>query len=680
MPLDGISAKCLAHELNTTLVDARVDRIYQPDRYDILLLLRTGRENVRLILSANPAAPRFHLTTEARENPAEPPMFCMLLRKYLLGARILSVETPGYERIFIIRFQTTNELGDTLEKMLVIEVMGRHSNIIFLNQDNRIHDAILHVDQSVSRLREIMPARTYVEPQNQSKQSPELVLDRLNRNDSPFLPDAADRPLEKAMLESIQGFSPQLCLEVVDQAGLEPRARASQLTTEQLASLHRALHQLLTRILSGAFQPSTYFINRSDSIPFDFHALLLSSLANPRPEKSLSAAMDHFYLERNRQNKINQQKQSLQKRVEQEIENAAKKLQLHEAELHEGEKREYYRQCGELLVSQQHLITEATSFVELQNYYDPELNLVRVELLPNLNANQNAQRYFKLYQKARGKFEMNTRLVGEDRRDLDWLASLLNAVQNVSDEQDIQAIREEIAATGLSAAERRIKDARLTEAEADADWMDSARKPAPKGSNPADLAPGKPGSRAKRQARMNQQASQKSKAKAKAKARNNPPPLPPRAYISSDGFLIQAGRNNLQNDRLTLRTAQKDDLWFHAQKIPGTHVIIRCGKQSVPDRTIAEAAEVAAWFSQAAAVLHTGCVERGPERDLERSQDAHKIAVDYCPVSQVKKIAGGRPGLVQYDHYQTILVRPKDPKAFLTEPDPAGSYPSDQTD
>lgn len=672
MPLDGISAKCLAQELNTALADARVDRIYQPDRYDIVLLLRTRRENVRLILSANPAAPRFHLTTEARENPAEPPMFCMLLRKYLLGARVLSVETPGYERIFVIRFQTTNELGDTLEKKLVIEVMGRHSNIIFLNQDNRIHDAIQHVDQSISRLREIMPARTYVEPQNQSKPSPETVCANLKQGKSPFLTEVNERPLEKALLESIQGFSPQLCLEVIDLANLNPHIRVSQMTSGQHDVLNLTLLRLLEQILAGSFQPSTYYLQTADLIPFDFHALHLTSLANQRPEVSMSAAMDRFYLERNRQNKINQQKQSLQKRVEQELENAGRKLQLHEIELQEGAKREFYRQCGELLISQQHLVSEGQSSVELQNYFDPELKQIRIELQANLSPNQNAQRYFKLYQKARGKYETNTRLVQEDRRDLDWLASLLNAVQNVADEQDIRAIREEIAATGLSAAERRIKDAQYSDSESDGSAK--SKNSQPKDTNPADLAPGKPGSRLKRQARLNQQASQKSKAKTKANARNNPPPLPPRSFTSSDGFLIQAGRNNLQNDRLTLRTAQKDDLWFHAQKIPGTHVVIRCGKQAVPDRTIEEAAEIAAWYSQATASFQKAISGQSG------IGDSHKIAVDYCSVSQVKKIAGGRPGLVQYDHYQTILVRPKDPKDFLATLDPAGSYPADQTD
>ena len=658
MPLDGISAKCLATELNNQLKDARVDRIYQPDRTDILILFRAGRENLRLALSANPAAPRIHLTTEARENPSEPPMFCMLLRKHLLGARVLSVETPGYERIFIIRFTTQNELGDTLEKKLVVEIMGRHSNIILLNQDNRIHDAILHIDQSISRLREIMPARTYDLPQNQSKPAPDQVLQNI-QNGLPYIaPESLNKTVDKALLESIQGFSPQLCQAVATLAGIDPRARYSQLTTPEQAALNLQLQRMLETILAQDYHPTTFYLDARDTIPFDFHALILPNLAHPRPEASLSAAMDRFYLERNRQNRLAQQKQSLQKRVETELENAARKLQLHQDELTEGEKRDFYRTCGELLAAQQHLIQDGLSFVDVQNYYDPELGLIRIDLQPALSPSQNVQRFFKLYQKARGKFETNTRLVQEDLADLEWLGSLKIAVQQASDESDIQAIREEIAATGLSAAERRQK------AQDHGSESNPEKKLKP-GSQLRDFAPGKPGSKARRQAKAKQPSGAKGKAKSNAK---NPPPLPPRSYLSSDGFLIQAGRNNLQNDRLTLRTAQKDDLWFHAQKIPGTHVIIRCGKRPVPERTLEEAAQIAAWFSQAAASL---------QQSGQRDTDAHKVAVDYCPVSQVKKIAGAKPGLVQYDHYQTLLVRPRDPQQFLQSTGQELDYPAE---
>jgi predicted ribosome quality control (RQC) complex YloA/Tae2 family protein len=316
MPLDGISAKCLALELNHQLQDARIDRIYQPERTDILLIVRARQENLRLLLSANPAAPRIHLTREVRENPAEPPMFCMLLRKYLSGARIMSVETPDYERIFIIRLATQNELGDTLEKKLVVEIMGRHSNIILLNQDLKIHDAIVHVDPSISRLREIMPARTYQLPQNQHKAAPDVVLAQLRAGQFSLQPAQAAATLDKALLEMIQGFSPQLCQSVVIRAGLNIRQNPCQLSETAQQALLSSLGATLEQIVAGQFQPTTYYRRPQDTSPYDYHALRLVSLANPRSETSLSDAMDRYYLEQTRQNRLAQQRQALLRQIE----------------------------------------------------------------------------------------------------------------------------------------------------------------------------------------------------------------------------------------------------------------------------------------------------------------------------------------------------------------------------
>ncbi|MDD2534888.1 MAG: NFACT RNA binding domain-containing protein [Eubacteriales bacterium] len=648
MPLDGISANCLAYELNNQLKDSRVDRIYQPDRLDILFLLRTNHGNKRLILSANPAHPRIHLTTETRENPTEPPMFCMLLRKHLLGARLIAIEPTGFERIITLVFLTTNELGDKLVKKLVIEIMGRHSNIIFLNADNRIHDAIVHVDQSVSRLREIMPARLYGAPQNQTKISPPDAMLMAQSGQLPLLPDSLQFKLEKSLLDSLQGFSPQLCQEICDRAGLDSRTLVNQLSREQSALICHVVITLLKPVLNGHYQPSTFYWQSNDKIPFDFHALHLQSLAHPKAESSLSEAMDHFYLARNRQNTITQHKQALQKRIEKEIDLTVRRMKTHEDELKESEKREVYRQSGELLIAQLHLVPDGATQVELQNYFDPELKLTRIDLQPQLSPRQNAQLFFKRYQKARGKQEMNERLILIDRRDYDWLSSIKVAIEKSNDEQDLQAIREEIAATGLSTPDRKARYNRIHGHDDIGDSLGNSYEtnfkqiPVAKANG---FEPGKPGSRAKRLSKQNQA---NAKLKKHAKSAKNPLPLPPRSFTSSDGMLIQAGRNNIQNDQLTLRTAQKDDIWLHAQKIPGTHVIIRSGKQKVPEQTLLEAAQLAAWYSQ--------------------NQTGTKVAVDYCPVSHVKKISGGRPGLVQYEGYQTVLVEPKDFEQVLSHP------------
>ncbi len=639
MPLDGITAKCLAAELHNQLADARLDRIYQPDRHDILLQLRHGSENLRLILSANPAAPRLHLTSEVRENPSEPPMFCMLLRKHLTGARLISISTPDYERIFQLRFLTTNELGDRLEKTLIIEIMGRHSNIILINHENRIHDAILHIDQSISRVREIMPARIYTLPPNQNKMTPQAVLNKLSAGQELFGPTVQLKTLDQVLLEIFQGFSPQLCHEVLFMAGLDPRYKPMQLDLNQKHQLEQSVLCLMEKIINHQFSPTVFFDQPQASIPIDFHALPLHDFVWQRSIASVSQAMDLYYLESNRQNAFKQKKQSLEKIIKHQLEHARKKYAIHEADRMESENYEQYRHFGELILANLHQVESGKNEMLAIDYYQADQPTIKIPILDNLTPSQNAQRYFRFYAKARSRFESGSRLSSEDRKDIDYWETLQNALATASEPDDLLAVRQEIQAVGL------LNDARSSSA-------DRKQSKPETHSNPIQQ-PGKPGKKNKRQQkasltnRLNQQKA------AGKKAGKGPPKseaLPPRQYTSSDGLTILVGRNNLQNDQLTLKTAQKDDLWLHVQKMPGTHVIIRSNRQAVPDQTLQEAAEIAAWFSRAAAF---------PEYQRGSLQ---KVAVDYCPVSHVKKPTGARPGMVIYEHYQTLIVSPKDPQ------------------
>lgn len=622
MPLDGVTAKCLASELNSLLADARLDRVFQPDRHDIILQFRQGSENYRLILSANPSAPRLHITTETRENPSEPPMFCMLLRKHLVGSRLLSISTPGYERIFELRFSTVNEIGDKLEKRLVVEIMGRHSNIILLNHENRIHDAILHIDQSISRVREIMPARTYVLPPDQKKLAPEDALAALNEGRDWLNPAAGMLALDKAILEALQGFSPLLSREAVYLAGLDARQKPAQLDALQRKSLDAALRQMLTGIIAGQFKPTTYYDTPQAIIPIDFHALKLHALFIQKSAASVSQAMDLFYLERSRQNTLRQKKQGLEKIISSKLEHARKKLQIHEADLLESENRDQLRIYGELILAGIGQGSESKTEFLTTDYYQEDQPTIAIPLQSGLSLSQNAQRYFKLYAKARTRYENGCRFAFEDQQEILWLETLQNALLMANEADDLAAVRQEIVEAGLLGEK----------------YVSSS-----KGSPAVSQQPGKPGSRKSRQAKN----FQKSKQSSGKKGAPRPVALLPRQYVSSDGLTIQVGRNNLQNDQLTLKTAQKDDIWLHVQKMPGTHVIIRANRQSVPDQTLLEAAEIAAWFSKATAAAGSG---------------QQKVAVDYCPVSHVRKPAGARPGMVIYDRYQTLMVVPKLPQ------------------
>lgn len=656
MPLDGITAKCLAAELNIQLADARLDRIYQPDRHDILLQLRSGNDNKRLILSVNPSAPRLHLTSESRENPSEPPMFCMLLRKHLAGARLIDITTPGFERIFQFRFLTVNELGDRLEKTLVVEIMGRHSNIILLNHENRIHDAILHIDESISRVREIMPARLYVLPPDQKKLPPDTARELLDSGQSVWGPATQLLNLEKALLDTLQGFSPQLCHEAVFLANLDPRLKLAQLDPEQNSRFNLALSRLLDTIISGQFSPSIFFEHPAQTIPIDFHALNLHDYAYQRPAESISQAMDLFYLERNRQNTFKQKRQALEKIVNNQLDHYRKKLEIHEADQAEGRHFEQHRRFGELILANMHLAETGQASLAVIDYYQDGQPEIQIPLQGNLTASQNAQRYFKLYAKAHARFDSGSRLAIIDRQDIAYLETLQNALSAATEPDDLLAVRQEIATSGFLNEMQFIR-AGFDQIPGIQDSLDknssfftrNQKKPEPQ-------LPGKPGKKSRRYLKAAQERSQhqrKAAGKGSGKGKANPAPLPPRSYLSSDGFTILVGRNNLQNDQLTLKTAQKDDLWLHVQKIPGTHVIIRSNSQPVPDRTLLEAAQIAAWFSRAAMAL--------PEN---KSGSNLKVAVDYCPVSHVRKPAGARPGMVVYDRYQTMLVSPADPQVL----------------
>lgn len=634
MPLDGITAKALSYELNSALSDARVDKIYQPERFDLLLHLRAPGKQYKLYISANPSSPCIYLTEKSRSNPSEPPMFCMLMRKHLQGARILSIENPGYERIFVIRFQTVNELGDTLEKRLIIEIMGRHSNIILVNDDDRIHDSILHVDNEMSRVREIMPARPYQLPPAQDKLTPPEIIASIRSNKLWLLPQSLPKPIDKALLDTCQGFSPQLCQEIVERAGLDRRKRAISLDDNELKSLDQQMLQMLDRIESKDFQPAVFYITAADTVPHDFHALRLSTFAIHKQMPSVSAAMDIYYNARYVLNNMQQRRQHLQKLISNQLEHSRRKYQIHLQDCREGEKSESYKHFGDLILSSIHQTDQALKNgldqVVLTDYYDPELKQVSINLQSNRTAAWNAQNYFRKYNKAKTKYETGRQLAEQDEQDISWLETLEKAVENAQELDDLIAIKQEMSAYGLISGARKLSK----EERADAALQNKQDKI-------NMLNPGKPGGRNKTVSKAAKAKNGKNKpAKGKKEAA-----LPPRSWYSSDGFEIIAGRNNIQNDNLTLKTAAKNDIWLHVQKMPGTHVIVKTNGKEISDKALEQAAGIAAWFSKAGQAGAAGA----------------KLPVDYCPVSHIRKPNGARPGMVIYDRYQTIIVEPLNP-------------------
>lgn len=633
MPLDGVSARYLAHELNAKIANTRVDRIYQPDRHDILMILHKERETMQLLLSASPATPRLHLTQMSVTNPASPPMFCMLLRKYLLGARLVELTSPGFERVFLFRFSVLDALGDWIEKKLVVEIMGRHSNIILLNDEDTIHDAIHHVDESISRIRAIMPARPYVGPPAQNKRSPIDLLKNLEDNLLWLPADMGDKKLQNALLQTIQGFSPQLCREVIYRAHLDERLTFNQLDSAGLARLNETLRQLIVAIRDHQTDPSVFYRAPDEPLPADFHALPLEQYAIRRQMQSLSDAMDLFYTERTRRNTLNQKKQHLTKIVTRAISQAQRKLDIHTSYIREGENRETLKKTGDLILANLHNWIEGAPVLEAIDYYDPEQTRLIINLEDGQTPQQAAQQYFRRYARAKRRGETGKKLAVSDRREIEWLSSLLHELDRAEDLEELEAVRREMLLGDLLPKGR------------------ARTKQATSGNGANDTQPGMAGSRSRRRRQARAAAANKS-ARGKKASSSDVAPLPPRQFTSSDGLTILVGRNNMQNDELTLRTAQKDDVWLHVKNMPGSHVIVRANRQPVPEQTLLEAAQIAAWYSRAT---------RPDGQVRAASSDTQKVAVDYCPVSHVRKPRKARPGMVIYDHYQTILVSPQVP-------------------
>ncbi len=617
MPLDGISSYFLAEELNEALSGARIDKVQQPSRSDIILSLRNHGRNRKLILSANPSQPRIHFTEENRDMPQIAPRFCMLLRKYLVGSRIEKVETIGYDRVFVFHILTSDELGDTSSRRLILEVMGRYSNLIFVSSSDIIIDAINHVDSTMSRVREVMPARPFVAAPVQDKMEPADALRCLM--EKKFWPESGDedenaKP-EQIIMDRIQGFSPQLSRDICERAGIDGRRNFSGLEESERARLHESLNNVLAEILAGIIEPSVFFLEGSDT-PSDFHALPLVTPGRREKRDSLSDAIAEFYVAKEASNAFKQRRQFLERIVTQARTKLRKKRDIHARDVYGSENYDHYREQGDILMSNLHLVKEGDSSITVPNFYDPEMQEITIELNPHRSPSWNGQQLYKLYNKNKTRFEQASAFLEEDEAELLWLDSLLNEIANAETMDDLALVRDEMRSAGLL----------------------ESTGPKAGGRKSGDF-----------HSRKRARSANGSKNDRSAASR----PAPMRKFISSDGFTILAGRNNLQNDRLTLKVAAKSDIWFHIQKAAGTHVVVRAEGREVPDRTLQEAAEIAAWFSRLA------------KASREMQQSGAKLPVDYCPVSHVRKPSGARPGMVIYDGYNTMMVEAKNPDHLL---------------
>ncbi len=580
MSFDGLVMAAVKKELKETIVGGRIEKIYQPLPDEIVLIIHKEKSKYRLLASADARNARVHLTGSSRENPLTPPLFCMVLRKHLEGGKIIDIHQPGLERVFNIRVEAVDELGMLSEKKLVCEVMGKHSNIILVDPStNMILDGINRYSYATSRHREILPGRQYIPPPETGKINPLEVTEEAFRG--ALWDPEQDIPAETILLQKFEGFSPQTCREIIVRAGMDPAASNQSLGEIDLRRLWESFKCVQDSAVSGRFEPSIcYKGNR----PAAFSAIRLTQFSDCCCKQGrINEILDEFFSVREKQDRFQRDISELMKTVRNEIKKCHNKIAVHEQTLRRAENAEALRMSGELITANIFQIPAGASSVELVNYYDPEGNTVVIPLDPQLSPAENAQSYFKRYNKARKSLAVAESYLKETKAELDYLESVMAALEQAEDNNDLRQIRSELVKEGYV------------------------------------------------------------KPEAGSKGTRKPEPSPEPGLItfrSSEGFNILVGRNNRQNDHLTMKIARPDDLWLHVKDIPGSHVLVKNpGGGEIPAPTVQRAAEIAAYYS--------------------RARESSKVPVDYTFRKHVRKPKGAKPGMVVYDNQKTILVEPK---------------------
>lgn len=578
MAFDGFVTHSIVRELNNKLISGKIDKIYQPEKDEIIISVRTLAGNYRLLLSAVSSNPRIHLTELSRQNPINAPLFCMILRKHLTGGKIINISQQDFDRIIKIDIECYTEMGDLTTKSIIIEIMGRHSNIILIKEDKKIIDSIKHIDGTISAVRQVLPNLFYELPPNQEKTNPECTshisfAKKLNEY-------ASDTLLDKVLLSEFMGMSPLMSREIVYRITGNTKTFLHEVNTDDFA---KQTCELLHDIIKKENKASVV-LDISTKKPVAFSCIMLSQYDGSGEISdcdSISQAVENFFASRDLQDRLLQKSAGITKVINNNIDRCEKKIAIHADILEKSGKREQYKIYGDLLTANIYKIEPGADSVTVTNYYSEKNEEISISLQPELSPSSNAQRYYKLYAKTKAA-ELHAK---EQLRDAEsektYLESVLDSIKRAETYQDISEIREELSEQG---------------------YISSG---------------------------VNKNAKKKHKEKSS-----------PMEFVSSDGYTILVGRNNKQNDELTIRMAFSTDIWLHTKIIPGSHTIIRTNQNpdNVPNNTILEAATIAAYFSKA--------------------QSSSGVPVDYTQIKNVKKPNGAKPGLVIYETNNTVYVTP----------------------
>ena len=573
MALDGAFLACMRQELEEMLEGAKVDKIHQPSREEIILALRSRSGSYKLFFSVRPNAARVGLTAQLPENPAAPPMFCMLLRKRLTGGRLAAIRQNGWERVLYFDFDCYNELGDAVRLTLAAEIMGRYSNVILVDEKGVIIDALKRVDFAMSTVRPLLPGLPYEQPTvrpgslDLSKVTPERMAEAVCASEQPTL--------DKALLAVSHGTSPLLCRELAFRVG---GGAPNGLTAAQREKLTGELQRIKAAVQEGTGR-CPYRVSRPDGTPLEYSFMPITQYglnAVGLEESGFSTMLESFYESRDNAERMKQKSQDVRRVLQTATERISRRLSHQREEQQSSAQREQKRIFGDLLTAELHRVERGADHVELVNYYDPECQTVTIPLDPALSPSRNAQKYYKEYRKAQTAERVLAEQIASGEEELNYLESVSDALTRATSSREVEELRFELADAGYLR-------------------LNSGQK-------------------------------------------RRPSPLGPLTYRSDDGYTILVGRNNQQNDQLTLRTAKADDLWLHVRNIPGSHVIVLTGGTTPPARTVEQAAMLAAFHSAAGG--------------------SAQVPVEYTQVRYVHKPRGARPGKVIYDHQQTAYVTP----------------------
>lgn len=559
MPFDGIVTRATVEELKEKIVPGKISKIYQPTETELLFSVRSKGENHSLLLSIHPTYARFHLTEDIYQNPKEPPMFCMVLRKHLTSAQLEDIQQYGMERIVTFTFQTRNEIGDESKKMLVLEIMGKHSNVMLVDPNNeRIIDSLKHVSFSQNRYRTILPGQTYKLPPDQGKFHP------LELSEEDFIKklDFNAGRMDRQIVQVVDGFSPVIAKELVHRTNLGSQTAYK----EKFAELKQ-------QIQNNDYAPTIYKQNKKE----EFHVIELTSFqegSETFPE--VNQMLDAFFSGKAERDRVKQQTKDLYRLIKNEKDKNERKLKKHRQTVQKAEKADHYQKLGELLTANMHAVKKGDKEITVVDYYDPEQKELTIELDPNKTPSENAQRYFKTYTKLKNSKKIMEEEIAKTEEEIAYLEQILHQIDTASPE-DIEEIREELREEGYIRKQKTRKN-----------YKNKPKKPVPE------------------------------------------------QYVSSDGTIILVGKNNKQNEYVTMKAANRNDIWLHTKDIPGSHVVVRSEDPS--EQTLLEAAQLAAYFS--------------------KSKYSSTVPVDYTHIRHVQKPNGAKPGFVTYENQKTIFVTP----------------------